>query len=90
MSGAAAPRPLRFPVRGRALAPRLLLEPRLLHFGAVEAGGWGDQLVTMTNGCDELPLRVAVDKGSPYFQVCVVCSVFSCPQAACSCACTSR
>ncbi|KAI8473771.1 MAG: hypothetical protein J3K34DRAFT_497953 [Monoraphidium minutum] len=69
MSGPAGARPLRFAVRGRGLLPRLLPSPRLLHFGGVASGGWADQLVSLTNGCGELPLRVEADSGSPYFKV---------------------
>jgi len=69
LTGQAGARALRFPVRGRGLLPRIGLEPRRLHFGGVECGRWGDQLVTVENGCEELGLEVEVDKGSPYFQV---------------------
>jgi hypothetical protein len=68
VAGPAGTRPLRFPVQGRALLPRLVLEPRVLLFGGVACGDWGDQLVGVTNA-GGLSARVAVDKGSPYFQV---------------------
>lgn len=67
VSGAAGPRSLRFSARGRGLPPRLLAEPRLLHFGAVAAGAWGDRLVSLTNACAELPLRVEAGRGGAYF-----------------------
>jgi hypothetical protein len=69
LTGPTGSRPLRLPIRGRGLLPRLLPTPRLLHFGVMGCGEWGDQLVTLVNGCAELPLRVVADTGSPYFKV---------------------
>lgn len=69
LSGPAGARTLRAPIRGRALLPRLVPSPRQLHFGGVACGGWADQLVTLTNGCSELPLRVHATGGAPYFKV---------------------
>ena len=60
-------RPLRFPIRARGLMPRLTATPRLLHFGGVACGEWADQQVEVANGCGELPLHVAIDRGGPYF-----------------------
>lgn len=67
VAGAAGPRSLRFAARGRGVRARLLVAPRLLHFGAVAAGAWGDRLVTLTNAGGELPLRVEAARGGAYF-----------------------
>jgi hypothetical protein len=69
LAGSAGARPLRFPVRGRGLLPRLAIDPCALHFGGVVCGEWGDQLVGVTNACRELPACIQVEKGSPYWKV---------------------
>ncbi len=46
----------------RACAAALLLEPALLHFGAVPCNEWADQVVEMHNQNSELPASVQVSR----------------------------
>lgn len=61
-------KPLKLPIKGTGLAPKLALDPQgTLHFGIVPTYEWADQLLQLANTCSKLPMRVMVGRSGPYF-----------------------
>ncbi len=60
---------LRLHLRGRGIAPQLVVEPRHLHFGVLHTYEWADQLLTLSSLCNELPMRIAAHRSAAYFSI---------------------
>lgn len=58
---------LRLPIRGYGLGPHLSASPQIMHFGVVPTYEWADQLLELSNSCQELPMHVEFDRSGPYF-----------------------